>query len=502
MRYISTRGGDYSYTSAQAILQGIAPDGGLFVPDHFPEYTLDDILSLQGMKYVDRAVRILSDFLDDYTPSELEEYVSQAYDELRFGENPAPLVRFSKCNELEYVLELWHGPTAAFKDMALQLLPYLMTAASRKTGNNRKVCVLTATSGDTGKAALEGFRDVPGTCVAVFYPSEGVSETQRLQMVTQEGDNVAAIGVVGNFDDTQTGVKAIFTDEELVGRLDAAGVTLSSANSINWGRLAPQIVYYFSAYADMLSAAYIEPGEKINIVVPTGNFGNILSAWYAMKMGLPVHKLICASNRNKVLSDFVRNGVYDRKREFYKTLSPSMDILVSSNLERLLFEVSGRDAGAVAKWMASLAETGSYTLEPLQLRRIQDVLVGGFCDDQGTLRTIRELYDRTDHLVDTHTAVGFNVYGRYQSRSGDMTKTVFVSTASPFKFTESVAEALYGTGYRRGRSTKTLFEEVAVESGLAIPEGLVGLEARPVLHNEVIERDEMKEAVLKFLDIR
>ncbi len=501
MKYISTRGGDYSYTASQAILQGIAPNGGLLVPDQIPQLALEDIVALKDLDYRGRAVRILSEFLDDYSRPELEEAVGQAYDELKFGENPAPLVRMNKYNEYEYMLELWHGPTAAFKDMALQLLPYLMTAAIRKNGDGRKVCILTATSGDTGKAALEGFKDVEGTAVAVFYPSEGVSETQRLQMVTQEGGNVGVFGVRGNFDDTQNGVKAIFTDADLLARLDAANVTLSSANSINWGRLAPQIVYYFSAYADLLASEYIEPGEKINIVVPTGNFGNILSAWYAMRMGLPVHKLICASNRNKVLSDFIRNGVYDRRREFFKTLSPSMDILVSSNLERLLFEVAGRDAATVADWMESLATTGSYTLEPACLRRIQETLVGGFCDDQGTLKTIRDLYDRTDNLVDTHTAVGFNVYGRYQARSGDMTKTVFVSTASPFKFTDSVADALYGVGYRKGRSTRTLFEEVSEECGMPIPAGLDGLEARPVLHDEVIDREAMKDAVLRFLKL-
>lgn len=501
MRYISTRGGDFSCTASQAILQGIAPNGGLLVPDHLPQLSEEDILDLRDLDYQARAVRILSEFLDDYTSEEIRESVAEAYDELKFGENPAPLVRLNKYNAAEYMLELWHGPTAAFKDMALQLLPRLMTAASRKNGDGRRICVLTATSGDTGKAALEGFKDVEGTSVAVFYPCDGVSETQRLQMVTQEGGNVEVFGVRGNFDDTQTGVKRIFTDPEVAARLDAAGVALSSANSINWGRLVPQIVYYFSAYADMLKAEYIEPGEKVNFVVPTGNFGNILAAWYATDMGLPVHKLICASNRNKVLSDFIRNGVYDRRREFFKTLSPSMDILVSSNLERLLFEVSGRNAALVAGWMESLAGTGSYSVEPAHLRRIQEKLVGGFCDDPGTLRTIRELYDRTDHLVDTHTAVGFNVYGRYQARSGDPAKTVFVSTASPFKFTDAVADALYGSGYRKGRSSRTLFEEVSAESGLPVPEGLAGLYSRPVLHDTVIGREDMRDAVLRFLGL-
>lgn len=501
MRYISTRGHEGSFTASQAILRGIAPDGGLLVPDRIPQLDLEEITALCDLDYRGRAVRILSLFLDDYTQAELEEAVDLAYDEEKFGEHPAPLVRLNKYNPYEYMLELWHGPTSAFKDMALQLLPHLLTAAVRKNGTDRRICILTATSGDTGKAALEGFRDVPGTAVAVFYPEQGVSETQRLQMVTQEGSNVTVVGVRGNFDDTQTGVKEIFGDPALAARLDAAGVMLSSANSINWGRLVPQIVYHFSAYADMLKAEYIEPGEAINIVVPTGNFGNILSAWYAAKMGLPVHKLICASNRNKILSDFIRNGVYDRRREFYKTLSPSMDILVSSNLERLLFEVSDRDPVKVADWMASLRENGSYALDPVQLRRVQELLVGGFCDDAGTLRTIRELYDRTDHLVDPHTAVGFNVYGRYLQRSGDTAKTVFVATACPFKFTEAIADALYGPGFGKEKSSRELFSEIAEESGLEIPPGIAGLDQRPVLHDRVVNRDDMREAVLRFLDL-
>ncbi len=501
MRYISTRGGEASFTASQAILQGIAPNGGLLVPERIPQLTGEEIAALSDMDYRARAVRILSLYLSDYTVEELTAAVSQAYGVDSFPDDPAPLVQLNEYNPNEYMLELWHGPTAAFKDMALQLLPHLMTGAMRKNGNDRKICILAATSGDTGKAALEGFRDVDGTMALVFYPHEGVSPAQRLQMVTQEGGNLAVAGVVGNFDDTQTGVKAIFADRELGARLDAAGVMLSSANSINWGRLVPQIVYHFSAYADLLKREAIEPGEAINIVVPTGNFGNILSAWYAARMGLPVHKLICASNRNRILSDFIRNGVYDSRRAFYQTRSPSMDILISSNLERLLFEIADRESAVVAHWMESLAEHGTYALQPAQVRRVQELLVGGFCDDAGTLRTIREIYDRTDHLVDPHTAVGFHVFGRYQQRSGDQAKTVFIATASPFKFTDTVADALYGTAHRADKDPQALFDEIARESGMDIPASLSGLGERPVLHDRVVAREQMTDEVARFLGL-
>lgn len=499
MNYISTRGGDIRYPSAMAIKLGIAPDGGLFIPETIQEVSLDQITSLARKPYVERAVEILSLFLTDYTQDELREYASAAYAEEKFGPDPAPLSQLNKYNNKEFMLELWHGPTAAFKDMALQLLPHLMTAAIRKTGETSQVCILTATSGDTGKAALEGFSGVEGTQVIVFYPSKGVSEIQRLQMVTTEGANCHVLAVEGSFDDAQSGVKTIFNDKSLAEELQGKGVLLSSANSINWGRLAPQIVYYFSAYADLLAREKIEPGEKVNIVVPTGNFGNILAAWYARAMGLPVNKLICASNKNKVLSDFIRSGTYDRRREFFKTNTPSMDILISSNLERLLFELTGRKAETIRTWMDKLQKEGAYTVDPATLRALQDVFVGGFADDFGTTKTIRDIYDRTDHLIDTHTAVGFNVYGRYAQRSGDSACVIFVSTASPFKFGAAVSDALFGNGYSRGRSEEVLLNELSGESGLEIPAPLKDLGLRDVLHTKTIERDQMKQAVLEIL---
>jgi threonine synthase len=397
------------------------------------------------------------------------------------------------------MLELWHGPTAAFKDIALQVLPHLMSAAIRKTGETNRICILTATSGDTGKAALEGFRDVPGTEVIVFYPSHGVSEAQKLQMITQEGGNCHVVAVSGTFDDAQNGVKQLFGDANLAETLLRQNILLSSANSINWGRLVPQIVYYFSAYADLLQQEKIECGELINLVIPTGNFGNILAAWYARQMGLPVHKLICASNRNKVLSDFIRNGHYDRRREFYKTNSPSMDILVSSNLERLLFELTGRSSDRVRQWMGELQSSGHYQIDGHALRLLQEVFVGGFADDSGTVKTIRDVYDQCDHLVDTHTAVGFNVYGRYQARSADQTRTLFIATASPLKFAAAVGDAIFGNGYSRGRSEEKLLQELSEESGLEIPATLGNLAARPVLHSRVISKDAMRQTVLEIL---
>ncbi len=499
MKYISTRGTDYQYSSAQAIKQGIAPDGGLFVPESIPKLTNEDFLRMTNESYVEIAADVLSLYLDDYSHSELLDYCTWAYDPEKFGEDPAPLVQINKYNDREYILELWHGPTAAFKDMALQLLPYLMTAAIRKTGETRKICILTATSGDTGKAALEGFKDVPGTEVIVFYPSSGVSEAQRLQMVTTEGDNVHVIAVKGCFDDAQSGVKQIFADSDFEDKLKEKGVILSSANSINWGRLAPQIAYYVASYAALLRNEKIAIGEPINVVVPTGNFGNILAAWYAMKMGVPMNKLICSSNRNKVLSDFLRSGTYDRNREFYKTNSPSMDILISSNLERLLFEITGKNGAKVLEWMEQLSSKGSYTVDPATLRTLQGVFVGGFSDEAGIIKTIREVYDRCDHVIDTHTAVGFNVYGRYYHRSADETKTIFVSTASPFKFADSVLDAIFGAGYSRGRSSEVIIRELSEESSLPIPSGLAGLAEKKVLHDTVIEKEYMQQQVLDIL---
>ncbi len=499
MNYISTRGGNDGFDSAMAIKQGIAPDGGLLVPSSIPQISDETIAMMAGMTYQQIALEVLSELFDDFSRIEIARFVADAYTEEKFGENPAPLVQLNKYNDREHILELFHGPTSAFKDMALQILPHFMTASIKKTGEKSTICILTATSGDTGKAALEGFKDVEGTKVIVFYPSKGVSDIQKLQMVTQEGDNLSVVAVDGTFDDAQGGVKSIFGDNSFEQKLKEHKILLSSANSINWGRLAPQIVYYFSSYAALLSKEKIAMGDKINIVVPTGNFGNILSAWYAMKMGLPVNKLICSSNRNKVLSDFFRNGTYDRKREFYKTNTPSMDILVSSNLERLLFEIADHDYVKVAKWMDDLRSQGSYTVDPVTLKKLQEKFVGGFADETGIIKTIREVYDRCDTCVDTHTAVGFNVYERYYARSGDESKTVFVATASPFKFPGAVCDAIFGNGYSKGRSEEVLLRELSAEIGMEIPQGLNGLNKKPINHTTLIPKAKMEETVYNIL---
>jgi len=499
MKYISTRGYDGEFTASEAIIKGIAPDGGLFVPQSVPILTDDDIEEMKNMRFYQISARVLSKYMDDFTEEELLGYTSQAYAEEKWGENTIPLVQLNSYNDREYILELWHGPTSAFKDVALQLLPHLMTASVRKTGESKKICILTATSGDTGKAALEGFKDLPGTEIIVFYPTGGVSEAQKLQMVTTEGNNTHVIAVNGCFDDAQTGVKKIFADKGFEEELSSKGVKLSSANSINWGRLAPQIAYYVYSYVELLRTEKIEKGEAINIVVPTGNFGNILAAWYAKQMGIPIHRLICASNRNKVLCDFFSSGKYDKNREFYKTTSPSMDILISSNLERLLFEITDKNADRVNEWMRQLAESGVYKVDPATLKRMQKLFVGGFADETGVAKTILDVYDRTDNVIDTHTAVGFNIYSRYHQRSGDETKTVFASTASPFKFSPAVMDALRGEGYSEGKSVDELISELSDESGLEIPQAIKELSSKPVLHKEVIEKEDMREKVRSIL---
>ena len=499
MNYISTRGYDRKYSAAEAIITGIAPDGGLFVPETIPQISAGEIEEMKNMQFFQISARVLSKYLTDFTEAELLEFAQAAYDEEKWGENPIPLVQLNAYNDREYILELWHGPTCAFKDVALQMLPHLMTASVKKTGINKKICILTATSGDTGKAALEGFKDLPGTEIIVLYPTGGVSDAQKLQMVTTEGSNTHVIAVNGCFDDAQTGVKKIFGDEAFAAKLDANGIMLSSANSINWGRLAPQIAYYVYSYVELLRQEKIGKGEEINIVVPTGNFGNILAAWFAKQMGIPVRKLICASNRNKVLCDFFSTGVYDRNREFFKTTSPSMDILISSNLERLLFEVSNGDTAKVTGWMKQLSEEGKYTVDKDTLKLLQRQFVGGFADETGVSKTILEVYDRTDNVIDTHTAVGFNIYGRYHQRSNDESKTVFASTASPFKFAPAVMDALRGAGYSSGRSTDTLIRELSEESGLEIPQSIASLAEKEIRHTDVIAKEDMEKKVREIL---
>lgn len=499
MYYCSTRGGFGHIRSAEAIRRGLAPDGGLFVPETDVKLTPEDIYAMTKMNYRERAVFILRHFLDDYTVDELTECVNGAYGNGKFdGDKVAPV---KKLNNNAYVLELWHGPTCAFKDVALQILPRLLVKAVEKANDDSQTVILVATSGDTGKAALEGFKDVKGTKIIVFYPEDGVSKVQKMQMVTQEGGNVYAVAVRGNFDDTQNGVKAIFSDNALKEEMLEKGYKFSSANSINWGRLVPQIVYYFSAYAELLANGEIRDGEKINFTVPTGNFGNILAAWYARKMGLPINKLICASNENNVLTDFINTGIYNKNREFKKTISPSMDILISSNLERLLFELSGHDGKKISSYMSKLVNDGSYKVDDEMKQRISEMYWASFSTENEIISTIKDIYDEFDYVVDTHTAVGIDVYDKYVISTGDMTKNVIASTASPFKFNKSVTGAIFGKDAVVGKSEFELLEMLAERCDLNIPAGLAGLEDKKVLHNRVCNKDEMRKEVRSILGL-
>ena len=433
--YTSTRGDKKEFSASEAILQGLAPDGGLFVPDHIPalDVSLED---LAHMDYKAVAYEVMKLFLDDYTEAELRGCIEAAYDDKFDTPEIAPLAEA----ENAYFLELYHGATIAFKDMALSILPHLMTTAARKNNVTDKIVILTATSGDTGKAALAGFADVEGTGIVVFYPKDGVSPIQKKQMVTQQGANTFVVGIDGNFDNAQTGVKKLFADKELEAWMREHGMRFSSANSINIGRLVPQIVYYVYAYTRLMAEERIGTGDRINVVVPTGNFGNILAAYYAMQMGLPVNRLICASNENRVLYDFFRSGRYDRNREFILTSSPSMDILISSNLERLIYHICDDDASRCAGFMKDLSEKGVYDITD-EMREKLSMFVGGSCDDAGTLDTIRKVFDSCGYLIDTHTAVAADVYFSYREESGDNTPAIIASTASPYKFTGSVLSA-------------------------------------------------------------
>ena len=438
MSFISTRGGA-CVTASQAILRGLAPDGGLYVPAVFPQMTLADIAALTKLDYRARALTILRGYLDDFNAQELADAIASAYEAAKFDD--AAIAPTKKLDSNTHVLELFHGPTLAFKDMALQLLPHLTTLSAKKNGENREVAILVATSGDTGKAALEGFKDVPGTSCTVFYPTDGVSDVQKLQMTTTGGENTHVIALNGNFDDAQSGVKALFSSEDFHQQVNARGKVLSSANSINFGRLVPQIVYYFSAYADLLARGEIKMGDEVNFCVPTGNFGNILASYYAKRMGLPVHKFICASNSNNVLTDFIRTGTYDKKRAFYTTISPSMDILVSSNLERLLYHLCGEDTEKLTGWMNALQSGGAYTVDAATADAVRALFYGGCCDDQETVEVIRNTFEKDGYLCDTHTAVAVGVYEQYLKETGDNTPAVIASTASPYKFPDSVLDA-------------------------------------------------------------
>lgn len=496
MLYTSTRDKSIKVESADAIAHGISEEGGLFIPVEIPKISKDDINELVGMDYIGRAKKILSLYLTDFSEDEIDYCVNGAYAKGKFSdEKIAPLHTLSDKAE---ILELWKGPTCAFKDMALQLLPYLLTVAAKKSAPDKKIVILVATSGDTGKAALEGFKDVPGTKILVFYPEDGVSPMQKLQMITQEGENVAVCAIEGNFDDAQNGVKAIFTDKEVAKKLDGMGMMFSSANSINWGRLVPQIVYYVSAYCDMLSKCKIKMGDEINVVVPTGNFGNILAAYYAKEMGVPIKKLICASNSNDVLTEFLKTGVYNRVRDFYTTISPSMDILISSNLERLLFLLSSMDDVKVNAWMKELKESGKYRVGDEVLSKIKAVFEAGCCNDEKTKATIAEVFEEKKYLCDTHTAVAVAVYEDYIAQSGDSTPTVIASTANPFKFSASVLDAVR-PGMTEGMNEFDMVLGLHVETGADCPPQLANLKDKTPRFTGCCKKEDMEKVVFDML---
>ncbi|MBR5287120.1 MAG: threonine synthase [Clostridia bacterium] len=493
MQMKSTRGG-LAVSPSMAILRGLAPDGGLYVPAQFPSFTGEEIAALVPMTYQQRAAFVLSRFLPDFTAEELENAIAGAYGTGFDCEAVAPMV---KVGARAHSLELWHGPTLAFKDMALQLLPYLLTMSGKKHGETREVFILVATSGDTGKAALEGFLDVPGTRCCVFYPNGGVSQAQRLQMVTTGGSNTHVIAVNGNFDDAQTGVKRIFSDPAFAAEIDRQGRVLSSANSINFGRLVPQIVYYFSAYADLLKAGEIAMGDEVNFCVPTGNFGDILAADYAKKAGLPVGRLICASNDNNVLADFIETGVYDiRSRAFFKTISPSMDILISSNLERLLFDLAGEDGAKVASLMEQLKAEKKYQITDAMLKSLQARYAAGYVSEAGIREEIARTWKEDGYLMDTHTAVASAVLRDYQEKTGDKRASVIVSTASPYKFGASVLEAIAGSDACEGKDDFACCALLSELTGTSVPPQIADLPDMPVRHSAVCEKDAMDGAVL------
>lgn len=490
MKYISTRNKDCRVSAAEAIVRGLSPDGGLFVPERIPSVTENELEMLCKADYRRRAAFIMGKYLEEFTDEELADFTSQAYSANYDCDEIAPL-RFLD-SETAF-LELWHGPTCAFKDMALQMLPRLLTASIKKLDEARQVCILVATSGDTGKAALEGFADVPGTSIAVFYPAEGVSDVQKLQMNTQTGKNVYVCAVEGNFDDAQTGVKRIFGDSGFAETLNNKGVFLSSANSINWGRLLPQIVYYFSAYCDYVNAGRLKMGQQLDFCVPTGNFGDILAGWYAKRMGLPVRKLICASNRNNVLTDFFETGIYDSNRQFFTTISPSMDILVSSNLERLLFMLS--DDGSVRGWMEQLKTCGKYDVgENIRTAMAADFDYG-CCDDERAKAEIARVFGEKAYLMDTHTANAWAVLDELRA-SGERFPTVIVSTASPFKFCDSVLGAL---GQETDKPGTQLLAVLSEATGEAVPRPLSDLARKTPRFGDCVAKEDMPGAVLHFL---
>lgn len=494
--YKSTRGGAEEVTASMAVLNGLAPDGGLYVPTSIPSLTVS-IEELAGMDYRQTAYEVMRLFLTDYTEEELKSCIANAYDSKFDTEEMAPL---HQAGDHTWFLELFHGQTIAFKDMALSILPHLMTTAARKNQSKEEIVILTATSGDTGKAALAGFADVPGTRIIVFYPKYGVSAIQEKQMVTQKGANTAVVGITGNFDDAQTGVKKMFHDAAMQEKLQEKGFRFSSANSINIGRLVPQIVYYVFAYTRLVRQKKIQPGEKVNMVVPTGNFGNILAAWYAKQIGLPVGRLICASNENKVLFDFLTTGCYDRNREFILTASPSMDILISSNLERLIYISGGCDGEACRQRMASLSESGKYEITP-EMKKVFEDFYGNFCTEEETARTIRSCFESYGYMIDPHTAVGAGVLEKYRNETGDReTPSVIASTASPFKFNRFVLEC-FGKA-EKDEDDFALADRLSEMTGVALPRAVEEIRKAPVLHDRVVDAEEMPATVLDILGIR
>lgn len=493
MYFTSTRS-KQNVTASEAITKGLSQDGGLFVPKEFPQFTEAEIDELIQLDYKGRAKCVLKKYLTDFTDDEIDYCVSGAYDHTFDDNNPAPLREIAPG---ENILELWHGPTCAFKDMALQLLPYLLTTAAKKAAKGKTMVILVATSGDTGKAALDGFADVENTKIIVFYPEDGVSPMQKLQMITQEGGNVAVCAIKGNFDDAQTGVKTIFGDKEIAGWLAERNMEFSSANSINFGRLVPQVVYYVSAYCDLVKSGRIARGERFNVAVPTGNFGNILAAFYAKRMGIPVGRLICASNKNNVLTDFIKTGKYDRNRDFFATSSPSMDILISSNLERLLYEFYDHDEAAVAELMKQLSERGEYTVSDEVKAKIEAEFFGGFCDEEQTAKTISALFADKNYLCDTHSAVAVKVYEDYVRETGDNTPCVIASTASPYKFSHSVLPCVF-SGDMPSDEFETV-EKLSKVTGTKIPRSLAVLKSKEILHKTTVDKSQMSGFIKNFL---
>lgn len=489
IKYVSTRGDKEKVTASQAILRGIAPDGGLYVPETFPK--LDKSLAeLKGLNYREIAYEVMKLFLTDFTEEELKACIDSAYDSKFDTEEIVPM---KEADGLTY-LELFHGPTLAFKDMALSILPYLMVTSAKKNNLKEKIIILTATSGDTGKAALAGFADVEGTGIIVFYPKDGVSPFQRQQMVTEKGKNTSVVAIEGNFDDAQNGVKAIFSDKALAAELKEKGYVFSSANSINIGRLVPQIVYYVYAYVKLLNEGKLSPGEILDVCVPTGNFGNILAASFAKKLGLPLGKLICASNTNKVLFDFFKTGTYDRDREFTLTISPSMDILISSNLERLIYRLCDCDAAKNAKFMSELVNEGRYTIDKTMADKLTD-FEAGFATEEDTLHTIKEVYDKTGYVIDTHTAVAAFVANEYRNKNTSYNKLLIASTASPFKFAGSVLKALENDKVENFTSEWDKIRELERISGKKLPETARDIENAEITHKDICAKDEMKALV-------